>query len=54
MVDPGQVFEHPTVAGLAAVSTWQVGTPVRPDPRPITVAGSEIEDEYPLSPMQKG
>ena len=63
-LDPGQVFEYPTVAGLAAVAL----VPGRPEGPPhqdgpaegsvgqafLPASSPEIEDEYPLSPMQEG
>ncbi len=64
-IAPKQLFERPTLAQLAAVATARAAvsvTPVRlPDVSPsaaqraaIPIAAAEIEDVYPLSPMQQG
>ena len=54
-LDPGMVFEHPTVASLAAVAdpVGDEGATEEPD----RLGGdhpADVEDEYPLSPMQAG
>ncbi len=53
-LDPGQVFDHPTVAALASVAT-PIAPPaaieVPPDP---PAAGGDVVEVYPLAPTQAG
>jgi amino acid adenylation domain-containing protein len=53
-VEPAQLFQHATVAELAAVASQACDIEETPFPSPAPAAGSEIEDEYPLSPVQAG
>ena len=57
-LDPGQVFEYPSVAGLAAVAIpvpmeVAVVEEIHPDLAP-TIGGGDLVDAYPLSPTQAG
>ena len=54
-LDPSQVFDHPTVAGLASVAS---PIAITPEPRPESTEGAstgsgDVVEEYPLAPMQE-
>jgi len=53
-LDPGQVFEHPTVAGLAALAVPLSLAPIASPAAGPSPAEDEVEEEYPASPMQDG
>jgi amino acid adenylation domain-containing protein len=62
-LSPAQVFRHPTIAELASVleADSQSTMSIEADPTPVVESdlksqndGGELEDAYPLSPVQQG